>query len=104
VSCLAEVEAVSVESTQLPSMPRLDLEAVSASGSVTLRHGKSRRCSASVPARRDFVRLILAPRYLGHPYALPSPRIGPNQPIAERIIWRHVGGRIPALAKDPLMR
>lgn len=56
---------------------------------------------ASIPARRDAVRLILAPRYLGYPYILPSPRTGPNQPVAERIVWRHVEGPIPALAKVP---
>lgn len=56
---------------------------------------------ATIAARRDVVRLILSPRYLGYPYILPSPRTGPNQLVAERISWRHVKGAIPALAKTP---
>lgn len=47
---------------------------------------------APIPARRDAVRRILAPRYLGQPHILPSPRTGPNQPIAERLSWRRITG------------
>ncbi|MEU0584551.1 recombinase family protein [Streptomyces sp. NPDC006132] len=43
---------------------------------------------APIAARRSAVRLLLAPRYLGTPYIIPSPRTGPNQPVLERIVWR----------------
>ncbi|MFM9563288.1 MULTISPECIES: recombinase family protein [Streptomyces] len=55
-------------------------------------------CEAPIAGRRQLVRLILSPRYLGYPYVLPSPRTGPNQPVLERIVWRQVRGAIPALA------
>ncbi|MDX3748692.1 recombinase family protein [Streptomyces sp. AK08-02] len=55
-------------------------------------------CEAPIAGRRQLVRLILSPRYLGYPYVLPSPRTGPNQPVLERIVWRNVRGAIPALA------
>ncbi|WP_406262502.1 recombinase family protein [Streptomyces chartreusis] len=42
---------------------------------------------APLAARRSTVRLIMTPRYLGTPYILPSPRMGPNQPVVERISW-----------------
>jgi site-specific DNA recombinase len=57
-------------------------------------------CETTIAGRRQLVRLFLSPRYLGIPYILPSPRSGPNQPIAERLTWRHVSGAIPALAVD----
>lgn len=57
-------------------------------------------CEAPIAGRRQLVRLILSPRYLGYPYVLPSPRTGPNQPVLERVVWRQVRGAIPALA-DP---
>jgi DNA invertase Pin-like site-specific DNA recombinase len=43
---------------------------------------------APIAARRSAVRLLFTPRYLGTPYIIPSPRTGPNQPVAERIVWR----------------
>ena len=51
-----------------------------------------------IAGRRQIVRLFCSPKYLGIPYILPSPRTGPNQPIAERLAWRKVSGPIPALA------
>lgn len=57
-------------------------------------------CEMPVAARRQLVRLICSPRYLGIPYILPSPRTGPNQPVAERLVWRGVSGAIPELAVD----
>lgn len=59
-------------------------------------------CEMSIAARRQLVRLACSPRYLGIPYILPSPRTGPNQPVAERLVWRRVSGAIPALAVDVL--
>lgn len=55
-------------------------------------------CEASIAGRRQLVRLILSPRYLGYPYVLPSPRTGRNQPFLERIEWRNVKGAFPALS------
>jgi site-specific DNA recombinase len=57
-------------------------------------------CQTPIAGRRQLVRLFLSPRYIGIPYILPSPRTGPNQPIAERLVWRHVSGEIPAPAAD----
>lgn len=57
-------------------------------------------CETSIAGRRQLVRLFLSPKYLGIPYILPSPRTGPNQPVAERLVWRHVSGAIPELAVD----
>ncbi|WP_060880144.1 recombinase family protein [Streptomyces scabiei] len=57
-------------------------------------------CEMPIAARRQLVRLACSPRYLGIPYILPSPRTGPNQPVAERLVWRKVSGAIPALAAD----
>lgn len=42
-----------------------------------------------VSARRDVVRIVLSPRLLGRVYIHPSPRTGRNQPILERIEYRH---------------
>lgn len=53
-------------------------------------------CEAPIAGRRQLVRLILSPRYLGYPYVLPSPRTGPNQPVLERVVWRRVKGAFSA--------
>ncbi|MDX2681064.1 recombinase family protein [Streptomyces sp. NY05-11A] len=50
---------------------------------------------APVTARRETARLILAPRYLGRPCILPSPRAGWHQEIAERIEWRRTPSPSP---------
>lgn len=55
---------------------------------------------APIAGRRQLVRLILSPRYLGYPYVLPSPRTGPNQPVLERIVWRKVKGAFCAPSVD----
>jgi DNA invertase Pin-like site-specific DNA recombinase len=43
---------------------------------------------APIAARREAVRLLLTPRYLGAPFILPSPKTGRYQQIVERIEWR----------------
>lgn len=55
-------------------------------------------CEAPIAGRRQLVRLIFSPRYLGYPYVIPSPRTGPNQPVLERVVWRKVKGAFPALS------
>lgn len=55
-------------------------------------------CEAPIAGRRQLVRLILSPKYLGYPYIIPSPRTGPNQPVLERVVWRKVKGAFPALS------
>ncbi|MFD5468848.1 recombinase family protein [Streptomyces sp. NPDC127105] len=50
--------------------------------------------AASINARRQIVRILLSPRYLGRPVVMPAARPGPKQDVVGRLRWE----KAPSLA------